>query len=314
MDYERSTSDYSLSLRPKQHTREEREQLMRYEVHRLDTFSNAWQISYHQLPGEQMAEAGFYYDGEHDKVTCAFCRGWLDNWQPNDSPLKEHKEKYPHCPFIKGQSENVAANTQNFPSDKRHTSSILDATPNNLPLQGEGPSFPDLADKTRRRNTFHRWPKPEKSHQELASAGFYYTSVEDKVRCFYCAIELDNWNAQDCPWQEHAKWSGECAYLISKKGRFWVQQVRNQVQDFKDELRREALAKGHRSHDMETVLENNGQPFDSEEAMRAAVTALDDPIQLPVSVQPADLPDDIAMQEGMYNAKNETIMKIGCLY
>ena len=40
----------------------------------------------------------------------------------------------------------------------------------------------------------------------------------DHVRCFYCGIGLQNWDSEDNPFVEHARWSSECQYLKDKKG------------------------------------------------------------------------------------------------
>jgi hypothetical protein len=39
----------------------------------------------------------------------------------------------------------------------------------------------------------------------------------DHVRCFYCGIGLQNWDSEDNPFVEHARWSSECQYLKDKK-------------------------------------------------------------------------------------------------
>lgn len=42
--------------------------------------------------------------------------------------------------------------------------------------------------------------------EELADAGLYYTGEGDKVRCYWCCGELDNWEPDDDAWVEHARY------------------------------------------------------------------------------------------------------------
>lgn len=49
----------------------------------------------------QLAEAGFYYTGLADHVTCFSCHLNFRNWESEDYPLKEHAIASPTCPFIR---------------------------------------------------------------------------------------------------------------------------------------------------------------------------------------------------------------------
>ena len=45
------------------------------------------------------------------------------------------------------------------------------------------------------------------------------------VQCYHCGISLRDWNPEERPWEEHAKWSPDCAYLLLKKGGNFVEEV-----------------------------------------------------------------------------------------
>lgn len=49
-----------------------------------------------------LAAAGFFYLGVADQVQCAFCRGVVRDWEPQDEPRQEHMRLFPSCPFILG--------------------------------------------------------------------------------------------------------------------------------------------------------------------------------------------------------------------
>ncbi|XP_044538612.1 E3 ubiquitin-protein ligase XIAP isoform X1 [Gracilinanus agilis] len=69
---------------------------------RLITFAT-WIYSVNK---EQLAKAGFYALGTHDKVLCFHCGGGLTDWKPNEDPWEQHAKWYPGCKYLleeKGQ-------------------------------------------------------------------------------------------------------------------------------------------------------------------------------------------------------------------
>ena len=40
----------------------------------------------------------------------------------------------------------------------------------------------------------------------------------DIVKCFYCDGGLRNWQPEDDPWTEHARWFAECGFVRLVKG------------------------------------------------------------------------------------------------
>ena len=61
---------------------------------RRSTFAN-WKSK--QDPDE-MADAGFFYQGHSDLVECIYCGIMLDQWLPYDNPFLEHLRLAPKCP------------------------------------------------------------------------------------------------------------------------------------------------------------------------------------------------------------------------
>ncbi|XP_054448227.1 baculoviral IAP repeat-containing protein 3 [Pteronotus mesoamericanus] len=51
------------------------------------------------------------------------------------------------------------------------------------------------------------------SERSLARAGFYYTGVNDKVKCFCCGLMLDNWKQGDNPIEKHKKLYPSCTFV-----------------------------------------------------------------------------------------------------
>jgi len=47
------------------------------------------------------------------------------------------------------------------------------------------------------------------------------------VKCFFCDGGLCNWEAEDEPWTEHARWFPDCGFLKQVKGAKFIQKVRD---------------------------------------------------------------------------------------
>lgn len=62
----------------------------------------------------------------------------------------------------------------------------------------------DLSCELYRMSTFSTFPvNVPVSERRLARAGFYYTGVQDKVKCFSCGLVLDNWQPGDNAMEKH---------------------------------------------------------------------------------------------------------------
>jgi len=69
-----------------------------------------------------------------------------------------------------------------------------------------------------RLKTFKKWPLKFITPDKLARAGFYYTGIQDKVKCLYCPIEIEYWGKDDDPYIEHKLISPQCQYFKEKQG------------------------------------------------------------------------------------------------
>ncbi|XP_063634925.1 death-associated inhibitor of apoptosis 1-like [Cydia splendana] len=100
------------------------------------------------------------------------------------------------------------------------------ASTNTACAQQQKPEHPRYNNKAARLRTFKDWPKSMKQKpEELAEAGFYYTGQSDKTKCFYCDGGLKDWEEDDVPWEQHARWFNRCAYVQLVKGEDYVQKV-----------------------------------------------------------------------------------------
>lgn len=49
---------------------------------------------------EKMVQAGFYYTGIDDATMCVSCGLMLDQWNPNEDPMEEHRKASPFCELL----------------------------------------------------------------------------------------------------------------------------------------------------------------------------------------------------------------------
>lgn len=80
---------------------------------RLKSFE-IWPVGIKQRP-QELAEAGFFYNGQSDLTTCFACGVFLCNWEPNDNVWVEHKKHAKtECIFLKRNHETVKLNEKKY--------------------------------------------------------------------------------------------------------------------------------------------------------------------------------------------------------
>jgi hypothetical protein len=82
-----------------------------------------------------------------------------------------------------------------------------------LPTNG-GPRYPKFASTSSRLSSFGEAVANRYApYGKFANSGFFYTSVGNRVTCFYCGTVLHDWYYYDNPWTEHFLSNSRCAYL-----------------------------------------------------------------------------------------------------
>ncbi|XP_021496217.1 baculoviral IAP repeat-containing protein 5 [Meriones unguiculatus] len=72
-------------------------------------------------------------------------------------------------------------------------------------------------------STYKNWPFEEGcscTPEQMAEAGFIHCPTEnepDLAQCFFCFKELEGWEPDDNPIEEHKKHSPGCAFIAVKK-------------------------------------------------------------------------------------------------
>lgn len=221
---------------------------MKSERNRLASFSG-WTVPF--IRPADLAKAGFYYVNQRDNCRCAFCDNFVGDWEEGDVPQEEHAKLFPLCGFVRGAPVgNIPLEDEGNSVPSSSSGSSAEAAghdetgiryvrrPNSIPEKGfpssksprefseslgiishHGPLHPSYATPEARLRTFREWPPALKQQpQELADAGFYYIGLSDQVKCFYCDGGLRNWQPEDDPWVEHARWFEKCVFVRLRKG------------------------------------------------------------------------------------------------
>lgn len=192
--------------------------IYRYHQARLNSFVG-W-TNTHVTP-EDLSAAGFYYTGVTDIVRCFACGLQLEEWMAQDNAFESHTKWSRDCEFMMGVSENVSLSDSETLHDPKHSP----GTGSSLLRRHERAITPYYEYATARAQSYTNWPPTGPPVLRMAEAGFFHINHLDYVRCFHCNLGLRVWTTEDDPWECHAQWNPNCAYLLAIKGEPYVNQV-----------------------------------------------------------------------------------------
>ncbi|OWF56460.1 Baculoviral IAP repeat-containing protein 7-A [Mizuhopecten yessoensis] len=90
------------------------------------------------------------------------------------------------------------------------------------------PKYQQFAILATRLTTYKSWPSNlNQRPEQLAKCGLFYEGSHDYVRCFHCAGGLREWEPQDDPWIEHARWFPFCTFMRQLKGDRFIMDVQS---------------------------------------------------------------------------------------
>ncbi|XP_063819961.1 baculoviral IAP repeat-containing protein 1-like [Pseudophryne corroboree] len=178
---------------------------MRSEAKRLRNLLNLEPMS--TWSPQELASAGFFRTGVDYSCQCFSCGLVLCKQSIIATPLENHRKFNPMCGFIQGDD---VGNISKY--DIRLQPALKD-------------SKESMQNEQIRLQSFTCWPVYALLEPRvLAQAGFFFTGTRDTVQCFSCAGCLGNWEENDDPWREHAKWFPECEFLRSRKSKDDIRQ------------------------------------------------------------------------------------------
>lgn len=218
---------------------------MHREVDRLKTYKN-WPCKF--MEPKSLAKAGFYYVNKDDIVRCAFCNVEIGQWQRGDNAMNDHQKWSDGCPFVLGYNcGNVPIDLDDLSMSSAGQDTCgkygIEIRPNSYPEKdsgqgtslnlsklgvqpSRGPAYPGFATYEARLNSFSEWPRSMKQKpDELSSAGFFYNGKGDQTICYHCGGGLKDWEDDDKPWEQHAKWFSKCNFVRLQKGQEYISEV-----------------------------------------------------------------------------------------
>ncbi|KAJ8315519.1 hypothetical protein KUTeg_007669 [Tegillarca granosa] len=148
---------------------------------------------------------------------------------------------------------------QNLPTMFQGTWTLQDGS-TEMSLNLVNSKYPNYKQIAVRRSSFNSWPSRLKPSKLMAECGFFSTNSGDSVRCYHCGIGLRNWDPEDDPWVEHARWSPTCQFVQHEKGQEFINLV--QAAHRQAEMR-EALEENAALYQPKT--ENQGKAGDIQE-------------------------------------------------
>lgn len=211
---------------------------------RLKSFAKCPLKIAHQA--EVLADAGFFFSAETKKIQCFECNVCLGNCNQRDDPLNYHLKLVPKCQFIqlkkhvkviqkadnktitsciKPSELNISCEQyQQYNNWKKRSEleefSIKTSYNEHLNLDfstyfTKEPHNAWYCTNESRLKSFKKWPLTfsNEIRSDLAKAGFYYSGVNDIVKCFFCDGEMKNLNININPFKDHAKLYPKCQYI-----------------------------------------------------------------------------------------------------
>uniref|UniRef100_H2Z961 RING-type domain-containing protein n=1 Tax=Ciona savignyi TaxID=51511 RepID=H2Z961_CIOSA len=148
-----------------------------------------WPAQNRTVSSVHLAQSGFFYFGNLDRVQCFSCGGVLRNWNYGDNVNNEHRRHFPHCRYR--DLENM--------------------------FSCQYPVSPYMRNEESRLETYdHRWPSTNirATPQQIANAGFFFLGSNRK-----------KWE-NDCPKITINKMiKKKCEFLLQRKGPDFVHQM-----------------------------------------------------------------------------------------
>lgn len=203
----------------------------RFEIVRLHSFMKS---VLKRERARKYAKKGLYYIDKGNKVKCFEC-GIIFGVENKDS-RKEHKRN-DKCRFIRKipfcGNVPIGVDPTTIPQRVPKVEEICKLNDSYLILDYEidvyfedadvhkrikigdvvGAKYPDFAYYERRLNSYLLWPVNGPKKEDMAAAGFICANYEDKVYCFYCSIQIDDWRPHDDPIQIHNIHFPDCKFI-----------------------------------------------------------------------------------------------------
>ncbi|XP_061171127.1 baculoviral IAP repeat-containing protein 3-like [Saccostrea echinata] len=166
----------------------------------------------------------------------------------------------------KGETSSTASNTP--------AKEIQSKAPTRINF--ERPKYPDYAILSKRISSFTEWP-PSKAQapRDMALAGFFYDGKGDNTRCFFCGGGLRNWEVEDDPWVEHARFFSKCTFVRQERGQQFIDAFYHRDKEMEENSEPQVNGKSHDVNAADATQEkeadSNDERNSKEEIMKSTV-------------------------------------------
>jgi hypothetical protein len=199
------------------------------EIERLKTFDSVNGLTLERK--HLLACLGFY--NTNGRIKCFFCNS-ITFIPPKDLSLDlVHFHFYlsPNCPLLMNTC------TDNVPIDEdilKCTLRLLsdDICRNYNAFISRFQKYPHFATFENRMRSFDDWTLLlNQSKHSFAQAGFFYTGIRDRVECFYCGLKLAEWQPDDVPFIEHARYMLSCEFMYLTIGETKIKHYKSKFEN-----------------------------------------------------------------------------------
>ncbi|XP_071877346.1 E3 ubiquitin-protein ligase XIAP-like [Bombus fervidus] len=138
---------------------------------RLDSFAT---FPNTHMSREQLADAGFYYDGRNDMAICHHCSIGIENWNPGEDPWVRHAISSPACCYI--IEARGCEYINNVTGQDLYSNSIQEATETTDENHEGSDSLPE--EKDQRQKHLTQKEKLSKAKSDIGSSSFLSRSKQ----------------------------------------------------------------------------------------------------------------------------------------
>ncbi|XP_060065156.1 baculoviral IAP repeat-containing protein 7-like [Ylistrum balloti] len=165
-----------------------------------------------------------------------------------------HRNEVEHCSktensamsetqTVESRDEHTRGDTSDTGNDSMNNSDTITIPDSTETLDTIRPKYQQFAVLANRLDSYRQWPAYLRQRPEvLSKAGLFYEGTNDYVRCFQCAGGLREWEPEDDPFYEHARWFPCCPFMRLTKGDKYIMGVQSGTITPSNVLEKEEIA------------------------------------------------------------------------
>lgn len=142
----------------------------------------------------------------------------------------------PTDPFLVHTDDVRSTSPEEAPRPKGKEALLEGLKEDPMEINFNRPTYPSFACEPERISSFADRPATmTQTPRDLAIAGFFYAGYGDHTKCFFCGGCLRDWDVDDDPWVEHARWFPRCSYLINNMGQRFIDTIQSALSEIQRE-------------------------------------------------------------------------------